>query len=163
MAVRIRLNRIGRTHSPVYRVVAVDSRRPRSSGAACEVLGTYNPSLADKNIQVDIERVHAWLRNGALYTESVASLLKRAGYEAFPADLAEAKAKKVAKAKANRKSRKKSEATKGTFVKASRRAVLKHKAKLKAERMAQQAEALAAHKAAQEAAAPAEEEASEEG
>ncbi|MHC5067260.1 MAG: 30S ribosomal protein S16 [Planctomycetota bacterium] len=163
MAVRIRLSRIGQTHRPMYRVVATDSRRQRS-GAACEILGTYNPHLAEKNIQVDIERVHAWLRQGALFTDSVESLLKREGYEVVPAEVVEAKAKQAAKRKTKRLARKKSaETAKGTFVKPSRRAVLKHKAKLKAERMAQQAEALAAHKAAAAAASEGEAEADAEG
>ena len=42
MAVKIRLARIGRTHAPVYRIVAIDSRKKRD-GKFLENLGTYNP------------------------------------------------------------------------------------------------------------------------
>ena len=41
MAVRIRLARIGRTHRPFYRIVAIDSRCHRG-GLANEILGTYD-------------------------------------------------------------------------------------------------------------------------
>ena len=44
MAVHIRLARLGRTHRPFYRVVAIDSRNHRE-GRAAEVLGTYDPML----------------------------------------------------------------------------------------------------------------------
>ena len=47
MAVHIRLARLGRTHRPFYRVVAIDSRNHRE-GRAAEVLGTYDPMLAEK-------------------------------------------------------------------------------------------------------------------
>ena len=42
MPVRLRLQRLGRTHAPVYRVVAADSRAPRD-GRFIEIVGTYNP------------------------------------------------------------------------------------------------------------------------
>ncbi len=157
MAVRIRLARYGRTHRPFYRVVAIDGREHRE-GKACEFLGTYDPMQADKNIQVNIERVHAWIEKGAEINHSVASLLNRFGYEAFPACVGENSAKKAAKAKAKRAARKKKDGK--TFVKASRRSLNKHKASLKAVRMAElnkAAEAKAAAKAAEEAAANAEE------
>ena len=136
MAVKIRLQRLGRTHQPFYRVVASDSRRKRS-GEACEILGTYDPHLASKNVQVDIERVHVWVRSGASYTEGAGNVLKHAGYELHPAEVLEARAKAKAKAKAKRQSRKKTaETPKGTFVKPSRRARRRHQARLKAARMA---------------------------
>ena len=168
MAVRIRLKRLGRTHRPFYRVVATESRRPRS-GESCEVVGTYDPSMAEKPLQVDIEKVHTWLRQGAQYSEGVRTLLKNNGYEVYPADVLEAKAKAKAKTKAKRQGRKKTtETAKGTYVKPTRRALKKHEAKLKAERLAKlnaeaearakaKAEAEAAEAAAAEAEAPAEE------
>ncbi|MDA3963637.1 MAG: 30S ribosomal protein S16 [Planctomycetota bacterium] len=168
MAVKIRLQRLGRTHKPYYRVVATDGRRKRS-GEACEILGVYDPTLAEKTVQVDMEQVHKWIRNGADYSEGAASILKHAGYELYPAEVLEARAAVKAKLKKRRQERKKSgETAKGTYVKPTRRALNKHKAKLKAVRMAElakeqeakakaAAEAEAAAAAAAEAEAPAEE------
>ena len=153
MAVHIRLARHGRTHTPFYRVVAIDSRRARE-GKACEVLGTYNPVIGDKNLSVDIERVHKWILEGAQYSHSVETLLARNGYTVLPEGVAERRAAQAAKRKAKRQNRKKQD---GKFAKVSRRAQNKHNSKVKAARKAETAEKLAAHKAAQEAAAPAEE------
>jgi small subunit ribosomal protein S16 len=157
MAVHIRLARYGRKHTPLYRVVAIDSRRARE-GKACEVLGTYNPAPADKNIQVDIEAVHKWVLSGAQYSSSVESLLKRAGYETLPEGVADKRAAQKAKAKAKYAKRQKKD---GKFVAVSARAQKKFNAKAKAARKAEAEAALAAHKAAKEAAA-AEGEGSEE-
>ena len=153
MAVHIRLARLGRTHRPFYRVVAIDSRNHRE-GRAAEVLGTYDPMLAEKNIQVNIDRVHAWIKEGAQLSESVNSLLSRDGYDVLPQEVKDSAAKKRAKRRAASKSRAKKDGSK--FVPASRRAVNKHKKALKVARLAEQEEKLAAHRAAQEAAAAAE-------
>lgn len=154
MAVKIRLTRLGRTHKPYYRVVAIDSRNHRE-GRTCEVLGTYDPMLKEKNISVDIEAIHKWILNGAQVSDSVASLLKRAGYEVLPEEKKAAIAKKIAKRSAGRKSAAKKDGKK--WVKPSRRALMKHKLGLKKDRLAKQAEELAAKKAADEAAAAASE------
>ena len=154
MTVKIRLARHGRKHTPLYRVVAIDSREHRE-GKAVEVLGTYNPHLADNNIQVDIDACRRWIDQGAQYSASVASLLKRQGIEIYSEAKIAALANQQAKTKKARQERAKKAGTKWSAP--SRRAVRAHQAKLKAARMAQAAEALAAHKAAQEAAAPAEE------
>ena len=42
MAVRIRLARFGRRNHPVYRIVVMDSRRPRE-GKYIDTIGTYDP------------------------------------------------------------------------------------------------------------------------
>lgn len=160
MAVRIRLKRLGRTHRPYYRVVATDGRRKRS-GESCEVIGLYDPLQAEKPFQVDIDRIHGWLKRGAQYSDSVLSLVRFAGYEAYPAEILESKAKAKAKIKQKRQTRKKvAETPKGTYVAPKRRAVLKHQAKLKAARMEQlaseQAARAKAKAEAEAAAAPAE-------
>lgn len=83
MAVRIRLSRYGRLHRPYFRIVAIDSRCHRE-GTASEILGSYDPLLKDKNIQVDMAKVEAWIARGALVSESLTHLLKHFGY-ALPA------------------------------------------------------------------------------
>ncbi len=75
MAVRLRLSRIGKKHAPVYRIIAIDSRKMRD-GAHLENLGTYNPNT-DEYVQFHIERFEDWLKKGALPTDSVKKLYKR--------------------------------------------------------------------------------------
>lgn len=73
MAVKIRLTRIGRTHAPVYRVIAIDSRKKRD-GAFLENLGTYNP-VNHEFVQFHEERIMDWLSKGAIATDSVKKLM----------------------------------------------------------------------------------------
>jgi small subunit ribosomal protein S16 len=156
MAVRIRLSRFGRLHRPYFRIVAIDKRCHRE-GKANEILGSYDPLLKDKNIQVDMTKVEAWIARGALVSEGLTNLLKHHGY-ALPAKPAVAKpaAKKAEKPAA--KSPKKGE--KQPWVAPSRRALQKHAAKQKAERKAKLAAEAAAKAPADakpaEGAAPAE-------
>ncbi len=150
MAVRIRLARFGRTHSPYYRVVAINSRNHRE-GRTNEVLGTYDPLKKDNNLNVNVERVHAWIKNGAELNHSVETLMTHFGMQPFPEGHAETKTAQKAKKKAKWAKRKKKD---GKFVPASRRAVKKHQAKLKAARVAElnaAAEKKAAEAAAEEA------------
>lgn len=74
MAVKIRLTRIGRTHAPVYRIVATDSRNARN-GKCIEILGTYNP-LNHQFVQYHEARIQDWLAKGAIATDAVKKLMK---------------------------------------------------------------------------------------
>ena len=76
MAVRIRLTRMGSRHKPIYRIVASDSRRPRD-GQYIELIGTYNPALNE--VKVNEEVALKWLKQGALPTDTVRSLLSKQG------------------------------------------------------------------------------------
>lgn len=78
MAVRIRLRRIGTKKKPFYRIVVADSRSPRD-GRFIETLGQYNPIEKPASVVVEEDRIYYWLRNGALPTETVNSLLRRIG------------------------------------------------------------------------------------
>jgi small subunit ribosomal protein S16 len=75
MSVKIRLTRIGRTHSPIYRIVATDSRSPRD-GRFIEILGTYNP-IKKEIVQFHSDRVEDWISKGALPSDSVKKIIKR--------------------------------------------------------------------------------------
>ena len=75
MAVRIRLSRVGATKRPSYRVVAIDSRRSRD-GRALEILGYYDPLTEPATVQIDAERVAAWVGKGALPSATVTKLIK---------------------------------------------------------------------------------------
>ncbi|MGO1173386.1 MAG: 30S ribosomal protein S16, partial [Actinomycetaceae bacterium] len=70
MAVKIRLKRLGKIHSPHFRVVVMDSRT-RRDGRAIEEIGLYNPMEEPSLIQIDSERAQYWLGVGAQPTEQV--------------------------------------------------------------------------------------------
>lgn len=76
--VKIRLQRCGKPHRPFYRVVVIDSKKPRDS-APLEVIGTYDPlSKTDDGIfKIDSERLRYWLNVGAQPTKIIGSLLNR--------------------------------------------------------------------------------------
>jgi small subunit ribosomal protein S16 len=80
MSTRIRLRRIGRKAIPLYRIVVTDRTAPRD-GRFIEILGTYDPRQKEdqKKVTVDVEKARQWLAKGATPTETVESLLKRAG------------------------------------------------------------------------------------
>jgi small subunit ribosomal protein S16 len=78
MATRIRLRRVGRKKQPEFRIVVAEHTNARD-GRSIETLGHYRPREKPAVIQVDAERARAWLAQGARPTETVRSLLKRAG------------------------------------------------------------------------------------
>ncbi|MDX2192944.1 MAG: 30S ribosomal protein S16 [Gemmatimonadales bacterium] len=79
MSTRIRLRRVGRKKVPLYRIVVADRTAPRD-GRFIEVIGTYDPRATDdKQVTVDAEKAKAWIAKGAEPSETVGSLLKRAG------------------------------------------------------------------------------------
>ena len=78
MSVKLRLTRVGKTKQPHYRVVASDSRSARD-GSFLEILGQYNPRLEPSVINIDNDKVVAWLMKGALPTERVKKLLEISG------------------------------------------------------------------------------------
>ena len=75
MAVKLRLTRVGSKKNPIYRVVAADSRSPRD-GKFIEIVGRYNPQTDPSTIELNGEKVKAWLDKGAQPTEPVRRLLK---------------------------------------------------------------------------------------
>ena len=78
MSVKIRLKRIGAKKAPFYRVVVADSRYPRD-GRFIEEIGYYNPLTNPVEIKIDSEKATKWISTGAQPTETVKSLLKKAG------------------------------------------------------------------------------------
>ena len=76
--VKIRLRRMGAKKAPFYRIVVADSRYPRD-GRFIEEIGTYDPKANPAELKVDVERAQAGIKTGAQPTETVKSLLKKAG------------------------------------------------------------------------------------
>jgi small subunit ribosomal protein S16 len=84
---------VGATKRPSYRVVAIDSRRARD-GRALEILGFYNPLTDPATVQLDAERVNAWIAKGAKPSETVQKLMRQAGMGAPAEQAAAAPAKR---------------------------------------------------------------------
>jgi small subunit ribosomal protein S16 len=78
MSVKIRLRRTGRKKQPMYRIVIADSHSPRD-GKFIEVIGQYAPRSGDTALNLETDRVNYWLDNGAQPTDTVRSLLRKAG------------------------------------------------------------------------------------
>ena len=78
MPVKIRLTRMGKKKQPSYRVVVVDSRKPRD-GAYIEQIGRYDPRQEPSLVEIDNERALDWLQKGAQPTERTKKLLEISG------------------------------------------------------------------------------------
>jgi small subunit ribosomal protein S16 len=76
--VKIRLRRTGRKRAPQYRIVVADSRSARD-GKFIEMVGQYAPMQGENAINLQSDRINYWLDNGAQPTDTVRSLLRRAG------------------------------------------------------------------------------------
>lgn len=77
MALKIRLTKVGSVHQPLYRVVVAEARS-RRDGAAVENLGTYRPGDKGSPIKINLERVEYWLSKGALPTNTMHAMIKKA-------------------------------------------------------------------------------------
>jgi small subunit ribosomal protein S16 len=73
LAVKIRLARHGAKKHPFYRVVVADAHA-RRDGRFIELVGRYNPLTNPKTIDIDLEKVDAWIAKGAQPTNTVAHL-----------------------------------------------------------------------------------------
>ena len=78
MGLVIRLRRHGAKKRPFYRIVVADSRSPRD-GRYVDQVGTYDPVPNPPRVDFKKEKLHEWMRRGALPSQTVAQLIKRAG------------------------------------------------------------------------------------
>jgi small subunit ribosomal protein S16 len=78
VAVKIKLQRLGKIRQPHYRVVISDSRT-RRAGRAIETIGKYHPRQEPSLIEINSERVLYWLGVGAQPTDPVLHLLQITG------------------------------------------------------------------------------------
>lgn len=74
--VKLRFQRLGRSHRPFYRLVAVDARFKRT-GRFIEQLGWHNPMAAEgeKNLELNEDRISYWIGVGAQPTDTVTDIL----------------------------------------------------------------------------------------
>ena len=74
MSVKIRLRRIGAKKHPFYRLVVADTRSPRD-GKFIEILGTYDPMTEPVKLNIDEEKIKAWLQKGARPSDTARAFL----------------------------------------------------------------------------------------
>jgi small subunit ribosomal protein S16 len=77
MAVKLRLTRKGAKKKPFYRIVAADSEAPRD-GRFLDIVGTYDPNYDPATVVLKDDKIDYWLGQGAIPTETVASIIKKA-------------------------------------------------------------------------------------
>lgn len=76
--VKMRLVRMGDKKSPVYRIVVVDARKA-ATGEYIDKIGFYDPKSEPVTLTVDAQKAQDWLAKGVQPTETVKSLLVKAG------------------------------------------------------------------------------------
>ncbi len=70
----IRLQRVGRKHEPVFRLVLTDSKNSPKSGRFLEILGSYDARRAEKAV-FNNDKVKEWMSKGAKLSDTVHNLL----------------------------------------------------------------------------------------
>ena len=91
----IRMQRNGRSHLPMYRIIVQEAQRHPLSGRVVAEVGNYNP--ATKALVLDKEAVNKYLKNGAHPSSRVAFILEKNGiklpdwYKKAPAKSVKAK------------------------------------------------------------------------
>ena len=78
MAVVIRLRKTGTKKKIKRRIVVADSRSPRD-GRFIDLLGFWDPNTEPPTVKLDAEKASAWLQKGAKPSDTVRSILKKAG------------------------------------------------------------------------------------
>ena len=70
----IRLQRVGRKHIPVFRVLLTDSKNSTKSGKFLEILGSHDPR-SEKGTVFKTDRVKYWISQGAKLSDTIHNLL----------------------------------------------------------------------------------------
>ena len=73
----IRMQRNGRAHLPMYRIVVQESQRHPLSGRVVAEVGNYNPET--KKTVLDKEKIEFYLKNGAKPSSRVAFVFEKNG------------------------------------------------------------------------------------
>jgi small subunit ribosomal protein S16 len=79
----IRMTRVGSKKKPYFRVVLSEARSGLQ-GDVIENLGTYNPRSKPAEVSINKERIAHWLKNGAMPSSSVKTLLAKHLSRDFP-------------------------------------------------------------------------------
>ena len=73
----LRLMRFGAKSKPSYRIVVVDSKRPRETKAK-DTIGYYNPLKDPVEVNLDLDKAKFWMDKGAKPSATVKSLIDKA-------------------------------------------------------------------------------------
>lgn len=71
---KIRLQRVGRKHEPVFRLVLTDSKNSTKSGRYLESLGSFDARRGEKS-EFKTDRIKHWISVGAQTSVTVNNLL----------------------------------------------------------------------------------------
>ncbi len=71
---KIRLQRVGRVHEPVFRLVLTDSKNSTKSGRSLEILGNFDARRGEK-AEFKADKIQYWISKGAQPTGTVHNLL----------------------------------------------------------------------------------------
>jgi small subunit ribosomal protein S16 len=74
----IRLQRVGRKHEPVFRLVLTDSKNSTKSGKFLAILGSYDSRRAEE-AKFNNEKVLYWISKGAQVSDTIHNLLLKGG------------------------------------------------------------------------------------
>ncbi|MCS7150824.1 MAG: 30S ribosomal protein S16 [Endomicrobia bacterium] len=74
MALRIRLQRVGKKNRPIFRVVVIEKSRA-VSGKPVDTIGDYDP--IKHKISLDVQKYEQWLKSGAVPSDTVRGLYKK--------------------------------------------------------------------------------------
>ena len=70
----IRLQRVGRVHEPVFRLVLTDSKNGPKSGKFLEILGNFDTRKSEK-AELKVEEIKKWISKGAQLSTTVHNML----------------------------------------------------------------------------------------
>jgi small subunit ribosomal protein S16 len=77
MAVKVRLQRVGKRKRPCYRIVVMDQRTKRD-GKTIEVLGNYDPLTNNVvKFKINFDRLNYWISVGAKTSKTLSSLISK--------------------------------------------------------------------------------------
>lgn len=96
---------MGTKKKPYYRIVAATGIKKRD-GQFLEILGLYHPVAAKglPEVRLEKEKIETWLAKGATPSDTVKSLLSKAGiWKAFTAERDKRKTERVRRQKAKKK------------------------------------------------------------
>lgn len=70
----MRLKRFGSKKRPYYRIVVMDSRKPRD-GRTLDEVGLYHPIEKEEQVRLDEDKIKSWLLKGAQPSATVKKIL----------------------------------------------------------------------------------------
>ncbi len=73
---RISLSRKGRKKDPHIRVVVAEKHKARE-GRFVEIVGYYNPALKPVRLNLDLDRIEHWVKQGAQPSNTVRVLINK--------------------------------------------------------------------------------------